>query len=166
MPAKLPSPTADPDALAGINTKPTNAAAAAAAGGGYAADGLEESVLEGAGGSRLPGGASDDEYDRNDSFLADSGALFPGFRAICISAAADVQAQHCLFPYVLPPHLLPTPPSPPWYIQAPSTTAAAAGAAAAALAVAMARCLAWTCLSRRSKCSLVPLRWVREWGGV
>ncbi|KAI7839202.1 hypothetical protein COHA_007091 [Chlorella ohadii] len=62
VPAKLPGPTADVDALAGIKQK-----GAAAAGAG---DGV--SVLEG--GADAPTGmaATEDEYDQEDSFLADS----------------------------------------------------------------------------------------------
>lgn len=70
MPSKLPSPTADPDELAGVRAP----GAAGAAGAAGPADGLE-SVLEGRGGGGETAGGSEDEYDRDDSFLADSGAL-------------------------------------------------------------------------------------------
>lgn len=65
VPASLPSPTADLDVLNGIKR-----GGEGAPGGAAMADGV--SVLEGADGVATAGGS--DEYDRNDSFLADSGA--------------------------------------------------------------------------------------------
>lgn len=75
VPAKLPGPTVDLDALNGVKKKGEGEAGAAGGAGGAAgmADGV--SVLEGGGGGGVgatEAGASD-EYDREDSFLADSG---------------------------------------------------------------------------------------------
>lgn len=79
VPAALPGPTADVDALAGIRKKEEVPA------GGTAgmADGV--SVLEGADGT----GAGDDEYDRADSFLADSGELLHSFPSPPASGSAS-----------------------------------------------------------------------------
>ncbi len=65
MPPALHGPTADLDVLNGVRQK----GGEAAPGGAAMADGV--SVLEGAGGGTLAGAS--DEYDREDSFLADSG---------------------------------------------------------------------------------------------
>jgi hypothetical protein len=78
VPAGLPGPAADVDALAGVR-KPgaapagKGAAAGVHGGGGAAADGA--SVLEGGldGGAAM-GAPGSDDYDRDDSFLAESGA--------------------------------------------------------------------------------------------
>jgi hypothetical protein len=74
VPSKLPSPTADLDALNGIKGKGEAGRAAAGGGMGDMADGV--SVLEGAAGTGTADGGSD-EYDRDDSFLADSGPKGP-----------------------------------------------------------------------------------------
>ncbi|PSC69197.1 WD repeat and HMG-box DNA-binding 1 isoform B [Micractinium conductrix] len=73
VPAKLPSPTADVDALAGIKSKDPPGAGVLAAAAGMADGG---SVLEGVGGE----GTAVDDYDREDSFLADSGPKLRGPR--------------------------------------------------------------------------------------
>lgn len=66
VPSSLPGPTADLDALNGVRHR---GAGEGAVGGAAMADGV--SVLEGAGGGATAGAS--DEYDREDSFLADSG---------------------------------------------------------------------------------------------
>ena len=74
VPAKLPGPTADLDVLHGVKQKGVPGTTAGGMGGGMADGG---SVLEGgAGGTGTADGGSD-EYDREDSFLADSGAKGP-----------------------------------------------------------------------------------------
>jgi hypothetical protein len=70
VPAKLPGPTADLDAINGVKNVDGGGIAAGTAAGGGMADG--GSVLEGGGRTGTAAGASD-EYDREDSFLADSG---------------------------------------------------------------------------------------------
>ncbi|KAI3431740.1 hypothetical protein D9Q98_004782 [Chlorella vulgaris] len=69
VPAKLPGPTADLDAINGVKNVDGGGIAAGTAAGGGMADG--GSVLEGGGRTGTAAGASD-EYDREDSFLADS----------------------------------------------------------------------------------------------
>ncbi|KAL4439932.1 hypothetical protein ABPG75_002933 [Micractinium tetrahymenae] len=72
VPSSLPGPTADLDVLNGIKQK----GGEGVLGGAAMADGV--SVLEGAGEGTMAGGS--DEYDREDSFLADSGLKRGGGR--------------------------------------------------------------------------------------
>lgn len=76
VPAKLPGPTADLDVLHGVKQKGVPGTTAGGMGGGMADGG---SVLLGGAGGTATGTADggSDEYDREDSFLADSGAKGP-----------------------------------------------------------------------------------------
>ena len=77
VPASLPGPAADLDALNGVKRKSRAPVSSAAPGG--LADGA--SVLDGAvvGGSEGGAAVTEDDYDRDDSFLADSGGWVGGW---------------------------------------------------------------------------------------
>jgi hypothetical protein len=155
VPPKLPGPAVDVDALNGIKKGGQEGAAAAA---GAAADGV--SVLEGGGGGGGGGtaaGASDD-YDRDDSFLADSGACQPGSllvwfghrRAATPSTAVLFHAFTSIPISARNPAGSPCP-----LLQAPSPALAAAAAAPLPASPPL------TCRSLRTRSSRGPPRWVR-----